>query len=282
MIRALVALAVAALLVGCRPGTTVASGQAAPDAAPSPVSPAPEPPPAPEPRPTLGPHPELDRLCRHYACTVAPDGIRLSDGTPIPWDDGTTKSTAERIEHPDLEDVFALGYPSPSSPIEPVTDPERDPGRVRIEPLFRATYGADARAVSGALVPVKIAGRTVSFHRRAAPALERVAARIEALLAARPALARFFASPGGTYVSRTIAGTDRTSAHAWGIAIDIDPAQADYWRNGPTTWRNRVPQEIVDAFEAEGFVWGGRWFHYDTMHFEYRPELFAPGSPNSR
>ncbi|MBP9613702.1 MAG: M15 family metallopeptidase, partial [Sulfurospirillum sp.] len=26
--------------------------------------------------------------------------------------------------------------------------------------------------------------------------------------------------------------------------------------------------------EKYGFVWGGRWYHYDTMHFEYRPELF--------
>jgi hypothetical protein len=39
-------------------------------------------------------------------------------------------------------------------------------------------------------------------------------------------------------------------------------------------WENRIPQFIVDAFEAEGFIWGGRWYHYDTMHFEYRPELF--------
>jgi len=20
-------------------------------------------------------------------------------------------------------------------------------------------------------------------------------------------------------------------------------------------------------------VWGGKWYHYDTMHFEYRPEI---------
>jgi hypothetical protein len=32
----------------------------------------------------------------------------------------------------------------------------------------------------------------------------------------------------------------------------------------------------MDAFEAEGFIWGGRWYHYDTMHFEYRPELLSP------
>ena len=41
-------------------------------------------------------------------------------------------------------------------------------------------------------------------------------------------------------------------------------------------WKNKIPQEIVDAFEAEGFIWGGRWAHYDTMHFEYRPELLSP------
>jgi len=27
------------------------------------------------------------------------------------------------------------------------------------------------------------------------------------------------------------------------------------------------------VFERHGFIWGGRWWHYDTMHFEYRPEL---------
>jgi peptidoglycan LD-endopeptidase CwlK len=31
--------------------------------------------------------------------------------------------------------------------------------------------------------------------------------------------------------------------------------------------------EIVAIFEKHGFIWGGKWYHYDTMHFEYRPEL---------
>jgi hypothetical protein len=34
-----------------------------------------------------------------------------------------------------------------------------------------------------------------------------------------------------------------------------------------------MPHEIVDIFERHGFIWGGKWYHYDTMHFEYRPEL---------
>ena len=32
---------------------------------------------------------------------------------------------------------------------------------------------------------------------------------------------------------------------------------------------------IVDAFQKHGFVWGGKWLFFDTMHFEYRPELLG-------
>ena len=37
--------------------------------------------------------------------------------------------------------------------------------------------------------------------------------------------------------------------------------------------RDRYPQEIVEIFEKHGFIWGGKWSHFDLMHFEYRPEL---------
>lgn len=189
------------------------------------------------------------------------------------WDDGTPKTMARKIESPDLEDMLSLAYPR--GPIAPVTDPEHDPGRVRFEPLFRAVYGKTSAEVSASLVPVEIRGRKVSFHARAAPALRRVANRIAAL---DDSFDRYFVAMGGTFNARAIAGTDRASAHSWGIAIDIDVSHADYWRNDApkVAWKNRVPQEIVDAFEAEGFVWGGRWYHYDTMHFEYRPEMFDP------
>ena len=33
--------------------------------------------------------------------------------------------------------------------------------------------------------------------------------------------------------------------------------------------------EIVEIFERHGFIWGGKWSYYDTMHFEYRPELLS-------
>ena len=70
--------------------------------------------------------------------------------------------------------------------------------------------------------------------------------------------------------------------HAWGAAIDINTAYADYWlwhRTGGAApgYVNRIPPEIVAIFERHGFIWGGRWAHFDTMHFEYRPELLGQG-----
>ena len=38
-------------------------------------------------------------------------------------------------------------------------------------------------------------------------------------------------------------------------------------------YENKMPHDIVKVFEKHGFIWGGRWYHYDTMHFEFRPEI---------
>lgn len=77
-----------------------------------------------------------------------------------------------------------------------------------------------------------------------------------------------------TLIWRKISGTDRLSAHSFGIAIDIHVEHADYWRWSKSgDYRNRIPEGLVAVFEQNGFIWGGCWSHFDTMHFEYRPEL---------
>jgi predicted esterase len=160
--------------------------------------------------------------------------------------------------------------------IRPILDPGEDPGRERDEAFFDATYGSSAKDVEAALVPVTVNGQVLRVHRKIEAPFRRVAARLTEAIRAEPSLGPKLTSFGGTFNWRPIAGTTRRSAHAWGIAIDLDPVTSDYWRNDSLekpTWRNRLPQAIVDAFEAEGFIWGGRWYHYDTMHFEYRPEL---------
>jgi hypothetical protein len=47
------------------------------------------------------------------------------------------------------------------------------------------------------------------------------------------------------------------SKHAWGIAIDINVGK-----------ENNVTPEIVEAFEKEGWVWGGYFKGEDKHHFE--------------
>lgn len=217
----------------------------------------------------------LSCLARLYGGKPLDDGgwaLELPSGR-IAWDDGRTKTAAEQLDAPDLEDMLATTYPK--GPITKVTVVDFDPGRARVEKLFEAAYGATEKEIRAALVPWKLRGHVLMVHRRALPAFERVRARIDDAIAKAPALAAFFDKPGGTFNYRVIAGTTRRSAHAFGIAVDIDTSHAHYWRNdAKVEWKNAIPQAIVDAFEAESFVWGGRWWHYDTMHFEWRPELF--------
>ena len=89
------------------------------------------------------------------------------------------------------------------------------------------------------------------------------------------------------YSWRPIAGTESRSNHSYGIALDFIPADYgdrdvywrwskdfnDQWYNIPWNRMHRPPESFVRAFEAEGFVWGGKWLLFDTIHFEYRPEL---------
>lgn len=242
------------------------------------------PPAEPEPKPETAPRPAvsarpvpstpagLECLASIYQGKVEGSGLVLG-GETLAWDDGKKKTAEERLDAPDLEDMLAEPYPT--GPIVKITTVDADPGRVRVERLFELIYGATEKDVRKQLVPWKLRGKVLVVHRRALPAFERVGKRIDALVAADPTLDAFFTNPGGTFNFRTIAGTKRRSAHAFGIAVDIDTGHAHYWRNDATiAWKNAIPQAIVDAFEAEQFVWGGRWWHYDTMHFEWRPELF--------
>lgn len=206
--------------------------------------------------------------------------LKLPNGTELAWDDGMTKSFDDALAAPDLEDTLAMPYPT--GPIVPVNTTNDDPGRIRNDVLFKATFGESAAAVESKLVTVDFVGQNVTFHTLAAAALARVSTKLTQLVAQTPSLASFVTGTlGGTYLWRPIANTNRMSAHSYGIAIDIATAKSNYWEwekkpDGSFTWKNSIPQAIVDAFESERFAWGGRWAHFDTMHFEYRPELFDP------
>lgn len=198
----------------------------------------------------------------------------LPDGAAIPFDDGEKKTFEQTLERPDVEDTFALRY-TPGA-IRPVTTVDDDPGRVRIDAVFKATYGASADKVD--VVKIQFLGQSLEVHRKVVKVFAAVEKRLTALIAKDPTVKPHLVGVGGTFNWRNIAGTERPSSHSYGVSMDINVKHSHYWRwaKGPISWKNEIPQSIVDAFEAEGFIWGGRWYHYDTMHFEYRPELLDP------
>ena len=212
------------------------------------------------------------------------DHLEMTNGTTFVWDDGRAKTFEEKLSEPDFEDTLSIPYPTHASP-PPAKNV--DPGRIRLEPFLRAAYGADQNAVKKNLIPVRWEPtyRRVSFNKKngAADALASVARSLARLA---PRFRPYLTSIGGTFKWRTIKDTHRLSAHAFGIAIDINVKRSRYWKWTPrfetAVFPNATPSAIVDIFEKHHFVWGGKWYHFDTMHFEYRPELFCQVDPRPR
>lgn len=171
----------------------------------------------------------------------------------------------------------SMHLPYLPDPERPATPEGYAPGRWRSYAFLQILYGADAVTVRRGLERVSFQGRPVQMQAAAARALAAVEVRLRDVTQRRPELKVWLVSAGG-FVWRPIAGERRLSPHSFGIAIDLSPQRAPYWR-----WsrQERHPlqqaydSEIVRAFEAEGFIWGGKWHEYDLMHFEYRPEIIA-------
>ena len=245
---------------------------------------------------------ETTQLERRLGRLVAayPDFLAGIDGNALLWKDGTRMAIDDgrggkpfelRLADPDIKDMFWTPYPQNAALSQP--DVDADPGRVRYQPFFDKMYGDCSKgSVQASLVeivwlpskarqPIKITSINGVAER-----LDAVSRELDRLPATFDA---YLFPAAGTFNCRPIAGTSRPSAHGHGIAIDIALRHAHYWRwsqgdgkkAGPQNpgagahviWRNSIPPEIVAIFEKHGFIWGGRWYHYDTMHFEYRPEL---------
>jgi len=217
-----------------------------------------------------------------HLCSATSDTLIWCDGTRMKYDDGKVKPDhSALLDTADLQDQMVQRY----TPGKTLTVPAKnfEPGRVRHEPLFSKMYGASSRAVARRLARVRwlpgIANRTVrvttvnDVHlklKKVSDELSRLPRRFH----------RYLRRSSGSFTWRYIRGTRRRSMHSFGVALDLDLAYSDYWRwrrrpGGKLRYRNRLPLEIVEVFERHGFIWGGRWYHYDTMHFEYRPELLA-------
>ena len=225
----------------------------------------------------------LDALVRAY-----PDQLAGYDATHLIWRDGTRmplsdgqpqKDFEEMLRRGSILDQISLPYPARTSAATLV--PQSDPGRIRNRAFFDKMYGDCWRGeVTPRLVPVvwlpQSWGHTVRVTsvNGVATRLAEVSTELDALPAQ---IKRYVYPTAGTYNCRTVADTGEPSMHSWGAAIDINAAHAAYWLWHRDRQSGQIPPEIVDIFERHGFIWGGKWLHYDTMHFEYRPELLDLG-----
>ena len=119
-------------------------------------------------------------------------------------------------------------------------------------------------------VPVTVFGKTIPFDRRAANQLLRAALKA-------------YEVPYDVYriesfnCRRTTSG-DSWSAHAWAVAVDINPERNPFTRGAVIT---DMPRRFVECFTSEGFGWGGNWRSVkDAMHFSLAPN--EGGSPRPK
>jgi hypothetical protein len=225
----------------------------------------------------------LKTLMKHYPQIKSyRDGkLIFKDNSSILYDDKKEKSHTELLDNSDIEDMFAYKYPSefPTSSIIK----NHDPGRIRNDQFFKKIYGTTKAEVEKNLVEINWCPKLVNQKIKVTK-VNGVSDKIIAIsneLDQHPEFKKYIEHIGGTFNWRKINGTNRMSLHSYGMTIDINIKYSDNWQwqsnstneNINLTYRNRIPKEIVEIFEKHGFIWGGKWYHYDTMHFEYRPEL---------
>jgi flavodoxin len=169
-----------------------------------------------------------------------------------------------------------------------------NPGAVRssfIETLWQARTKEEAYAHQKW---IDFLGRRVQIHADIEAPLVRVEARIQELAVNDTEIQGWLKSlhsiTGWNW--RNVAGSANRSYHAYGVAVDLlmkaeagmetywqwTAAKGIDWRSVPAEKRQNPPVAAIRAFEEAGFIWGGRWPRYDTMHFEYHPELLILGT----
>ena len=219
---------------------------------------------------------KVQKLLKYYPQIIdfKENKLFFKDGSNLIYDDFKTKSTTELVENPDVEDQFFYDYKLGQI---------NDAGRIRNEAFFKKIYGNSKSEVENKLVDVVWCPKLVNQKIKVTSVngIDKIVKNLSIELDKNPAFANYLKNIAGTFSWRNIAGTNRLSMHSFGMTIDINTKYSNYWQwdckckneNAKLIYKNRIPLEIVKIFEKYGFIWGGNWMHYDTMHFEYRPEL---------
>lgn len=176
------------------------------------------------------------------------------DGTVMPYDDGIAdKDYDALLNNPDLQDQMQKHYPKGRDFPDPTQT--TDTSRIRYTPFFEKMYGQTREQVAANLTHVRWLPGTQKV-RIAVTRVNNVHKHLQAVsdeLEKRPDLLKYVRNPGGGFNWRSIRGTDRRSAHSFGIAVDINVKYADYWLwdrelKRPHKYKNRYPLDIIEIF----------------------------------
>lgn len=132
--------------------------------------------------------------------------------------------------------------------------------------------------------------RLVVGQERIWPALGAAEAELSQKAESDPELKHFLTAQMNAVYSfswRTIAKTQKRSTHSYGTSLDtVDTRnrkkatywlwrriQGSPWAREPLSMRWAPPRAFIEIMEKYGFAWGGKWNFYDTIHFEYRPDI---------
>lgn len=226
---------------------------------------------------------EIQKLISAYPnFNIKYDGksVILKDGLRFIYDDKIKKSRELLLNEPSISDMFQSEYPKNVNNYIPPKN--SDPGRIRNEDLMKAMYGSNSLEVQKNLVTItwcpKLVGSKIRITKINNVHLQ--LQKISEELDKHPELQKYLQG-ATTFNWRIIKGTNRLSTHSFGTSIDLNVKFSNYWQwdckctneEVDLKYKNQIPKLIVEVFEKHGFIWGGKWYHYDTMHFEYRPEL---------
>jgi len=166
----------------------------------------------------------------------------------------------------------------------------------RQNPLKRSNFflddlwqAASRTEIENNLVRITFLGKQIKIHKLIQNKVASVETQIITIASNNPQVQTWIDTLGDLegYGWRNIAGTQSRSYHSYGLAVDLLPKslgrlqtywlwtsqyREDWW-NVSYNERYHPPAEVIKAFETNGFIWGGKWPLFDTMHFEYRPEV---------
>lgn len=157
--------------------------------------------------------------------------------------------------------------------------------------FYDLLYDCESRqSLENHIIQVSFLDKKTNIHERLRAPLAKVEAEITAAAKTDGEIKDFIdtLARADSYNWREIRDSGNRSFHSMGIAIDVLPQgwgrknlywawrrdiDPENWMLLPLDRRWMPPLKVIEIFENNGFIWGGKWTIWDNMHFEYRPEV---------